>query len=194
MRFLLIRWILGSRAQQRYTQRSSSRRPAAVSTKGVSLPYVQLFETNLEAVKSTVATFFEVFPNGAIWGNTYQGKGHDMVLLGRVEPLRINLDEIDRRVASSKIAQSLSEVGMKSALDLFATYAGRRSDLTAWLTDAVINLDRNLRMQYLAGLGLDLDNSAAIYADMLTHRRFPEDVFTGTQAQLDSLRTMIQKE
>jgi hypothetical protein len=48
-------------------------------------------------------------------------------------------------------------------------------------------------MQYLAGLGLDLDNSAAIYADMLTHRRFPEDLFIGTQAQVDSLRTMIQR-
>jgi spermidine synthase len=83
---------------------------------------------------------------------------------------------------------------MNSALDLFATYAGRQPDLTTWLTGAVINLDRNLRMQYLAGLGLDLDNSAAIYADMLTHRRFPEDLFTGTQGQLDSLRTMIRKE
>ena len=161
---------------------------------GAITVYVQLFETSLEAVKSTVATFFEVFPNGTIWGNTYQGKGHDMILLGQVEPVKIDLNEIGQRASSFKIAQSLSDVGMSSPLDLFATYAGRRPDLTKWLAGAVINLDRNLRMQYLAGLGLDLDNSAAIYADMLTHRSFPEDLFTGTQAQLDSLRTMIQKE
>ena len=39
-----------------------------------------------------MATFFEVFRTGAVWGNTYQGLGHDMILLGQVEPLRIDLD------------------------------------------------------------------------------------------------------
>ena len=80
---------------------------------------------------------------------------------------------------------------MKSAVDLVATYAGRRSDLMLWLRDGVINLDRNLRMQYLAGLGLDLDNSAAIYADLLRYRRFPEDLFIGTQDQMNSVRSLI---
>ena len=51
---------------------------------GVVTMYIQLFETNQDAVKSSVATFFEVFPNGTIWGNPYQGQGHDMVLLGQV--------------------------------------------------------------------------------------------------------------
>ncbi|HEY2418060.1 MAG TPA: fused MFS/spermidine synthase, partial [Steroidobacteraceae bacterium] len=37
---------------------------------GVVTMYVQLFETDSAAVKSAVATFFEVFPNGTIWGNT----------------------------------------------------------------------------------------------------------------------------
>jgi hypothetical protein len=62
---------------------------------------------------------------------------------------------------------SLREIGMRSAVDLFATYAGRGSDLAEWLRGAVINRDRNLRMLYLAGVALNLDDSAAIYADML---------------------------
>jgi len=185
-------WVKG--AATLYTKEFFEAARSRLNRGGVVTIYVQLFETNLEAVKSTVATFFEVFPNGTIWGNTYEGKGHDMVLLGQVEPQRIDLNEMERRAASSKIAQSFLEIGMNSVVDLFATYAGRRSDLTGWLKDSVINLDRNLRMQYLAGLGLDLDNSAAIYADMLTYRRFPVDLFVGTQAQLDSLQTLIQKE
>jgi spermidine synthase len=185
-------WVKG--AATLYTKEFFEAARRRLNPGGVITVYVQLFETNLEAVKSTVATFFEAFPNGTIWGNTYEGKGHDMILLGQLEPTRIDLNDMERRVSSSKIEQSLSDVGMNSALDLFATYAGDRPDLTKWVAGAAINLDRNLRMQYLAGLGLDLDNSAAIYADMLTHRRFPEDLFIGTQAQLDSLRTMIQKE
>src|SRR5439155_23851582 len=157
---------------------------------GVITMYIQLFETNVEAVKSSVATFFEVFPNGTIWGNTYQGQGHDMVLLGQVEPLRIDLDEMEQRF--NKVSQSLREIDMSSPVDLFATYAGRKSDLIEWLKDAALNRDRNLRMQYLAGFGLNLDDSAAIYGGMLAYRRFPEDLFISAQGRLDLLRAAIQ--
>lgn len=164
---------------------------------GVATMYVQLFETNLDAVKSSVATFFEVFPNGTIWGNPYQGQGHDMVLLGQVEPLRIDLDEMEQRFGyrddTSKIPASLAEVGMNSPIDLFATYAGRKSDLEGWLKDAAINRDRNLRMQYLAGMGLNLDESASIYADMLAYKRFPEDLFRSAEGRVDSLRRAMQR-
>ena len=123
---------------------------------GVVTMYMQLFENNLAAVKSAAATFFEVFPNGSIWGNTYQGQGHDMVLLGQVEPLRIDLDEMKQRLNRSeyaRVTESFREVGMNSVVDLFATYAGRAADLSEWLKDSEINTDRNLRMQYLAGFG-----------------------------------------
>jgi spermidine synthase len=159
--------------------------------------YIQLFETNLAAVKSAVATFFEVFPNGSIWGNPYEGRGHDMVLLGQAEPLRIDLDEMERRFGyreeGNQVPQSLAEVGMNSPEDLFATYAGRRADLAAWLKGAAINRDRNLRMQYLAGLGLDADDAAAIYSGMLAYRRFPAGLFTGSPERMDSLRRAIDR-
>ena len=147
------------------------------------------------AVKAAPATFFEVFPHGTVWGNTYEGRGHDMLLLGQVEPLRVDLDEIERRLGQpdyTRVAQSLGEIGMRSPVDLFATYAGRGSDLTEWLRGAAINRDRNLRMQYLAGTGLNLDDSAAIYADMLAYRRFPANVFISAEGKVDSLRQAIQ--
>jgi spermidine synthase len=167
---------------------------------GTITMYIQLFETDLAAVKSAVATFFEVFPNATIWGNPYQGQGHDMVLLGQVEPLRIDLDRMEQRfghghdAAFDKVEQSLAEVGMNSPVDLFATYAGRRSDLTEWLKDAAINRDRNLRMQYLAGIGLNLDDSAAIYSGMLAYRRFPEDLFSSNEGRVESLRGEVGRE
>jgi len=114
--------------------------------------------------------------------------------------LHIDLDKMEERVgyrdASSKMPQSLADVGMNSPVDLFATYAGRAADLKPWLTGAAINRDRNLRMQYLAGLGLNLDDSAAIYAGMLAYRRFPldlGDLFTSTEGRVDSLREAIRR-
>jgi len=42
-----------------------------------------------------------------------------------------------------------------SALSLLTTYAGRGPDLRPWLKGGHINRDRNLRLQYLAGMGLN---------------------------------------
>jgi spermidine synthase len=92
----------------------------------------------------------------------------------------------------SALSQSLIEVGMNSPIDLFATYAGRKADLGPWLQGAAINRDSNLRMQYLAGLGLDRDDSGEIYADLLKYRRFPEDLFTSTEGRQDSVRRAIE--
>jgi spermidine synthase len=69
------------------------------------------------------------------------------------------------------VTQSLDEVGIHSAADLLSNYVARGADLAEWLKGAAINRDRNLRMQYLAGTGLNLDESAAIYADLLAHRQ-----------------------
>jgi spermidine synthase len=163
---------------------------------GVVTVFVQLYESTPEAVKSEVATFFDVFPNGTIWGNMHQGKGYDMVLLGQVEPTRVDLDEMDQRLKRPEyapVARSLAEIGFASAVDLFATYAGRARDLGPWLQDASINRDRNLRLQYLAGMGLNLYESGAIYADLLTYSRFPEDLFAGSAASLQEEREAIQR-
>ena len=189
-------WVKG--AANLYTKEFLEVMKRHLNRGGVVTLYIQLFETDLEAVKSSVATFFDVFPNGTIWGNPYHGQGHDMVLLGQVEPLRIDLDEMEQRIGyrggESKIAQSLAEIGMNSPVDLFARYAGRRSDLTAWLRNAPLNRDRNLRMEYLAGLGLNLDDAAAIYAGMLSYRRFPEDLFVSSEGRVDSLREAIRRQ
>ena len=132
---------------------------------------MQLYESNTEAVKSEIGTFLEVFPNGIVWGNTNEGKGYDLVLLGQV-----GADEDRRRRDPGEAAAARStrrwrsrcaRSACNSAVDLFSTYAGRKPDLEPWLRNATINRDRNLRLQYLAGLGLNLYQADVIYADML---------------------------
>ena len=149
--------------------------------------FVQLYESNPEAVKSEIATFLEAFPSGVVWGNTQNGAGYDLVLLGQVERTRIDVDAIERKLQGKdyvRVKQSLAQIGMLSAVDLFSTYAGRRPDLDPWMQDAIINRDRNLRLQYLAGLGLNLYQSGAIYADMLRYARYPDDLFVGAPTTL----------
>jgi spermidine synthase len=163
---------------------------------GVVTLFVQLYESNPAAVKSEVGTFFEAFPNAVVWGNTNNGQGYDLVVMGQVEPTVINLDEMEARLSSpqyAEVAQSLREIGFSSAVELFSTYAGQKSDLAPWLADAVINTDRNLRLQYFAGLGLNLYRSGPIYSDMIASTRFPENLFTGSDPLMQALRAGIDR-
>src|SRR4051812_28772563 len=148
---------------------------------GVVTLFVQLYESNMEAVKSEIGTFLEVFPNGVVWGNTNEGKGYDLVLLGQKGTTKIDVDAIQAKLQRPEYApmkKSLQEIGMSSAVDLFSTYAGRKDDLAPWLSDVMLNRDNNLRLQYLAGLGLNLYQADTIYADMLRHvNKLPEDLF-----------------
>jgi spermidine synthase len=162
---------------------------------GVVTLFVQLYESNTEAVKSEIGTFFEAFPNGMVFANTYNGQGYDLVLLGQIEPTRIDIDEMEARLQRPEyapVAQSLREIGMYSAVDLFATFAGQAKDFEPWLRDAQINRDRNLRLQYLAGRGLNLYRADVIFADMLNYAKEPEGIFTGSPDRMEALLQKIR--
>jgi spermidine synthase len=163
---------------------------------GVLTLFVQLYETNEAAVKSEVATFFEAFPNGAIFANTVNDQGYDLVLFGQHGDERIDVDRVQARLSSAQgapIAKSLAEIGIGSAVELFGAYAGSRFDTSQWLRDAVINTDRSLRLQYLAGLGLNLYTSPQLYLNMTADTHYPEHLFDGSPETLEALRAEIAR-
>ena len=187
-------WVKG--AATLYTKEFFEAAKAHLNPGGVVTLFVQLYDSSPAAIKSEMATFFDVFPNGIIAGNTFRGIGYDTVLLGQIVPTRIDLDAMEERLSRPEyatVAASLREVGLTSAVDLFATYAGRASDLTEWLRDGSINRDGNLRLQYLAGLGLNVNESDAVYADVLKYRRFPDGLFTGSERLMRPLRQRIER-
>ena len=145
--------------------------------------YVPLYETDETTIRSELATFFEAFPNGTIWANTVDGQGYDMVFLGQAEPLAIDLDAVEQRLDQpdyAPVVQSLREIGVNSAIDMLATYSGRKSDLAPWLRRAPLNHDRDLRLQYLAGWGINAAMADSLYRDILRYRRPPADIFIGS--------------
>ena len=158
---------------------------------GIVTVFVQLYESGTPAVKSEMATFFEAFPNAMVFGNTYNGQGYDMVLVGQLTPAPINVDEIQAKLNRPEyaiVAQSLREIGMNSAIDLLSTYAGNANDLKTYLADAEVNRDRNLRLQYLAGLGVNAYEQASIYHDVLRNGKWTPGIFTGSDATLQQLQ------
>jgi spermidine synthase len=187
-------WVKGAAAL--YTQEFWQLARSRLNPGGVVTVFVQLYETTEDAVKSEIASFFAVFPNGAVFANTAQGTGYDLVLLGRASDAPIDVEAIRRRLASSeyeRVRRSLAEVGFRSAVELFGTYIGSAADLAAWLEDARLNTDRNFRLQYLAGEGFNAYEADTIFRSMTASGvAFPESLFSGSPELLEELRHRIE--
>ncbi len=86
------------------------------------------------------------------------------------------------------VAQSLRDIGVNSAVDLFSTYAGQNPTSPPWLQGAEINRDRDLRLQYLAGWGINSSLEDPIYRQMLACRRASAPhPFTGSPERVQAL-------
>jgi hypothetical protein len=157
--------------------------------------FVQLYETTEHAVRSELATFIDVFPNAAVFSNTVEGMGYDLVLVGRKGGAPIDLGRMNARLQSQAyelVASSLRAVGFDSALDLVSTFAADAESLGPWLAGAPRNTDRNLRLQYLAGQGLNVFSADAIFSALASQDPgVAARTFTGTPAQLEELRQRL---
>jgi spermidine synthase len=164
---------------------------------GFVTQWVPLYETSIEAARTEIATFFEAFPNGTVWGNVNtDGSGYDLVLMGQVETLRIDpaamQSKLDRPDYMA-VHQSLRDAGFPTALDLLSTYAAQASDLREWVRGAQINRDRNLRLQYLAGLGVNANLADEIYNQMLSPAKFPYNLMAGSAQSTASMRSLFHR-
>jgi len=177
---------------------------------GVMSLWIPLYESNNETIKSVIATFFKVFPNGIIFSNDINDKGYDAVLFGQVEPTRIDLENLQVKLNSPDYAQvreSLLEVGFGAdtagikwepnmwgdpAISLLSTYAGRAADMKEWMENAQINTDRNLRLQYLAGMSLNSHMETEILNGILKDYKFPEDIFSGSSEHIEELKLSLK--
>jgi spermidine synthase len=164
---------------------------------GVAAQWLPIYESDEETIKSELATFLSVFPNATVWSNYLNGEGYDLVLLGSNDLPPVNVNDLQRRLNQPQyaaVSASLADAAFHSAVDLMATWVGRVSDLAPMLANAQINDDMNMRLQYLAGLGLNSAISPRVYTEILSYRKFPEGLLTGSGPDFDTLRESIGRQ
>ncbi len=170
---------------------------------GVMSLWIPIYESNLETTKSILGTFFHVYKNGIFWSNDIKGEGYDAVLFGRQDDdhaPQFNIDEMQARIDRPEYAlvkQSLADYDFHSAVDLLATFAGHAPRLQGWMDEKPamqLNTDRNLKLQYLAGMWLNTYKGYEILSNILKHYEFPTDIFTGSEASVQTLKAQLSSE
>jgi spermidine synthase len=176
-------WVKGSAAL--YTREYFDLVRRHLNPGGVVTQWVPLYESGRRTVQSEIATFFNVFPNATLWSTIISETAPDLVVMGSDSPLQVNLDALNLKLYRPEylpVARSLQQVGFRSTIELFATYLGRAPELRGWVAGAEMNRDRNLRLQYLAGTELNIVNDPAVYNEIAVYRRFPDELFVGSDA------------
>ena len=111
---------------------------------GVLAQWWPITTQNDEDSQSLVRSMLDVFPYVTLWTTEV----HEMMLIGSIEPVRLDFSLIAERFRTPGIAAALREVGVPTAADLLATYVTDRNGLLAYAGDALPVTDDRPRIEY----------------------------------------------
>jgi spermidine synthase len=129
---------------------------------GMICQWLPIYELDADDLRSVVRTFANHFPHVMLWLTHY-----DAELLGSDEPILLDPETIDRRIAASPIRQDLEEVFMGSAEDFLSYFVAGTEGLREFSRGGVLNTDDNLWLEFHAPRsrmlsGLKGDNVVAL--------------------------------
>jgi len=84
-----------------------------------------------------------VFPHVGLWTTEV----HEMMLIGSMEPLRLDFSRISRRFQTPDIASTLVQIGVTTPADWLATWVTNRKGLEAYVGNALPVTDDRPRIE-----------------------------------------------
>jgi spermidine synthase len=113
---------------------------------GLVAQWLPLPTQNEEDSRALVQSFIEVFPHATLWTTEF----HEMLLIGSLQPQRLDLPRIRQRLAAPAVAAALAEVGVDSAQALLATFITDRAGLQRFAGDTPPVTDDQPGIEYAA--------------------------------------------
>jgi hypothetical protein len=111
---------------------------------GIVAQWLPLPTQNTDDSRSLVRSFLDVFPHASLWTTEF----HEMLLVGSLTPLELDVARISQRFAQPPVTAALAEVGIDSVSALLATWITDRSGLERFAADAPAVTDDRPRIEY----------------------------------------------
>lgn len=151
----------------------------ALKPGGLMGQYLPLYQVGKTEAQIIAKTFHAVFPHVTAWFAF-----NDIVLIGSEEPLRIDWENLRRRVSDPEIARDLREIGIDNAHDFLANYLFDESAIEEFGTGLPLNTDDYPIIEYMTPRAVVRQTEGQNVAFFLSRRAksFPDIVDLGASS------------
>jgi len=116
----------------------------ALNPGGVMCQYLPLYQVGVTEARIIAKTFHEAFPYVTAWFSF-----NDMLLIGSVEPIKIDLPNLRRRISRSEIASDLRDVGIDNEYDFLSNYLFDQDTIREFGKGLPVNTDDYPIIEYM---------------------------------------------
>ncbi|OFZ38446.1 MAG: hypothetical protein A2504_10790 [Bdellovibrionales bacterium RIFOXYD12_FULL_39_22] len=113
---------------------------ANLSEKGVFSQWLNLYNLNEPVLKSILKTFYEVFPNGAVFTDLNDS---EMIIVGSRQPLKLNMQKLLLMTKNETLSTMLAQIPFNDPYNALTNYSLSRQEIVKLTDEAVINTDIN---------------------------------------------------
>jgi spermidine synthase len=129
---------------------------------GVLCQWAHTYDISNDDLRSIVATFLSVFPEGTLW---LVGEA-DVLLVGSTEPLDARMAGIAAAMKRPRVAEDLATVGLKGPFSASSLFVASGEALRTWASGAKLQTDNRSALEFsgprsIFGAHRD-DNAAAL--------------------------------
>jgi spermidine synthase len=138
---------------------------ARLAPGGVLCQWAHTYDISTSDLKSIVATFMTVFPDGTLW---LVGEA-DVLLVGSTEPLDARIAGIPVAMQRPGVAENLSTVGARSPFAITSLFVAQGEALKAWAGTDVIQTDDRSALEFSGPrsiFGRARDDNASILREL----------------------------
>ena len=117
---------------------------ARLAPGGVLCQWAHTYDISNADLRSIVATFLSVFPDGTLWlvGDA------DVLLVGSTEPLDARIDGIAAAMQRPGVAEDLATVGVKGPFSVTSLFVAQGDALKAWANGAPLQTDDRSALEF----------------------------------------------
>ena len=157
----------------------------ALAADGILCQWAHTYDISGSDLRSIVATFASVFPDGTIW---LVGQG-DVLLIASAGGIVPRLSTIDASFARPGVAGDLAEVAVADAASVLAMYVGGPAELRAYSNGAIVQTDDRSSLEFSAPhaiVGVGEDN-ATVLTGLAPPERLPP-IVAAARSPTEALR------
>ena len=113
---------------------------------GIICQWANAYNISQPDLKSIIATFASVFPNGTVW----LVGGDDVLLVGGLEPIEADLTRVDERMKRPDVAADLAGIGVLDSFSILSLKVADANDLAGFTSGSPIFTDDRMTLEFTA--------------------------------------------